>query len=538
MQLAKLFPQLANEEPQAIFGDASFKAGRTSLQESRIPLHAFYQKGNVNFATVWMRQDENWRTQPITILRYVDPDDRLGVSSYSGELLCDLASLRASAAMPLTIPLYSDCLSAIHTAMAAQRATGQAPITRRYGSILAGIASVPGTLQGIRDIRWVPSHPEVKKPHLPWTPRDWGIWLADKAAAGEWEDIMKEFPHCIYKETPFETAHKCSLPKGVWHWRSTVTKEVEFRPLQVLADVFHHNKYCEDRDKNRADRNLPPQWTTVHTALAAFLTPASSRKSFTQNMSRTRTIFDWHTTSPAFIAKTNKIYLPRTVDAPHPEIPADLLPHVSCACGALGTVAHLIIECQLPAITTIRETALMESNERLRAFDLDGTTKGLAGKLSAMGHRLLPMLQDRQLDVDLLWRGLFQPVQIEFLMGCEGTESMAHSRMTAYFRRLQILMEPVLIAYVDITRAMLHRDDLPVGMHSTSQLPIAITLPSATQRLLRRKRKLKLPPKATSATKSALATVLIDKGLPVSSQPTVIRKQYSIRQYTVPLYTQ
>ena len=51
----------------------------------------------------------------------------------SGELLALITTILASADLPASIPVYSDCMSDAHTALAAQRKQERPPITRRYG---------------------------------------------------------------------------------------------------------------------------------------------------------------------------------------------------------------------------------------------------------------------------------------------------------------------------------------------------------------------------------------------------------------------
>ena len=59
--------------------------------------------------------------QPIHILHYVDDTVHDNVSSYSGELLALSTTFQASADLSASISVYSDCMSATHTALAAYK---------------------------------------------------------------------------------------------------------------------------------------------------------------------------------------------------------------------------------------------------------------------------------------------------------------------------------------------------------------------------------------------------------------------------------
>ena len=120
-------------------GKANFATGKQAVQPSgSTPVN---QHNIITQSSVRLSPGVNpiRQRQPTHILPYGDDAVHENVSSYSGELLALITTILASADLPASIPVYSDCMSATHTALAAQREQGRPPITRRYGANASSI---------------------------------------------------------------------------------------------------------------------------------------------------------------------------------------------------------------------------------------------------------------------------------------------------------------------------------------------------------------------------------------------------------------
>ena len=184
----------------AIFVDASFHSIAQSWGDVLEPAANLPHGGQISCAAVLMSTKGDWREKPISILRYAEDTYRPNTSSYAGELVGGLVALTIARQYPRPLPIWTDCLSARYTTLGALHHTGRPPGTRAHPHLVHRVQSFPprGAIHHIH------SHPERRMPNRDeWTTQDWGIWIADEAAAGEWQSIHEVFPQvCATRNFP------------------------------------------------------------------------------------------------------------------------------------------------------------------------------------------------------------------------------------------------------------------------------------------------------------------------------------------------
>jgi hypothetical protein len=133
-------------------------------------------------------------------------------------------------------------------------------------------------------VEWTRSHPERRQTNRQkWSYQDWGIFLADAAASGDWTLFYDIFG--IEEMTPrivtfnlldiiFDllAPHQC-----YWAWKDS--------QLPVIGDLteFRLHKYTlplylTTRDADRAKRGQPPKWVSLNTASLSMLPVGSTWK--------------------------------------------------------------------------------------------------------------------------------------------------------------------------------------------------------------------------------------------------------------------
>ena len=204
--------------------------------------------------------------------------------------------------------------------------------------------------------------------------------------------------------------------------------------------------------------------------------------------------------------------MPRYLSQGDDMITDALRPYVLCKCGQLCSSAHSILECMLPVVTTIRDNVFLDLRNTLQACAASDDPSASDILTRDIGHKLLRLLRDPSEDVDLLWRGIFAPAQLELLFSELYYENMSHRRLHSKIRVLQQLMQPFIIAFTDINLALLHEDDLPtassvqrsqddrvhaIELRSGTNLECPIrtsSLSSATLNLIQRRHRFRRPP--------------------------------------------
>ena len=215
--------QLHNNHPhdfQAIFTDGSFT--RTNLSPAHLLGDAHVQPATHNggAAIVWLPPKTNWSTGITKILRLTAPEHTLpGITPYTYETLAMSAALTFSKLVSPTVPMCTDC-QAVQTRTTEalsrrRRALGTKPQGIFYECLATGNHRQ-------RPIRWVRSHPERRtQDRNNWTYNDYGIYIADAAASGEWSAIDKILGGTNYSVVTTEITHLIDefLTAGQWQWR-------------------------------------------------------------------------------------------------------------------------------------------------------------------------------------------------------------------------------------------------------------------------------------------------------------------------------
>jgi hypothetical protein len=264
----------------AIFTDGSLSSSTNTVKGMLMSNYTTKSTSNGSAAIVLFGDPDSWRSCPPFVIRIcVNAINFPGINAYVMEVLAQRIALSL---LPLTNihRIFSDCQSAVNSVRAVihsqlKKSLGSAPA----GVLLAGLPPAPNC-----NVEWTRSHPERRqKNRQKWSYQDWGIFLADAAASGDWAHFYSIFG--IEEMTPrivtfnlldiiFDllAPHQC-----YWAWKHS--------QLPVIGDLteFRLHKhtlplYLTTRDADRATRGQPSKWVSLNTASLSMLPVGSTWK--------------------------------------------------------------------------------------------------------------------------------------------------------------------------------------------------------------------------------------------------------------------
>ena len=234
----------------SVFTDGSFQ--KFTISESYILMSSSEAAnyGHASAALVAIANVPHWQELPIVaIMLLADDEARFGLDAYSAELIALSAAVWVQNIIP-SITVYTDCKSAQATIHRANSL-----IAKR--SSLCPVRAVINSLQGLDtiNVKWQRSHPERYEDHN-WTREDWGIYLADLAAKGEYASMLSHHGNIIYTDILITSLLKQLIPPGTWYWAASSS----FIPY-LKSPITQHSSlrvlsYLDNRDELRTKRIL------------------------------------------------------------------------------------------------------------------------------------------------------------------------------------------------------------------------------------------------------------------------------------------
>jgi len=344
-----------HDAPLQVCSDGSYEHAPSSInslgETPRLTLH----EGHGAAAIVWMGSSSNWKDIPPRILRIVKPSATDMTTAATMELTGLSTALCISQnQIPSCSPIISDCQGAIAKAKAAGSMSDHM-VSPTDGGLLQHMlrTKIP---HNQFQIEWQKSHPERRtSKRSEWTIQEWGIFLADAAAAADWRPFRDLFPSkgFVLSEITMDELLTCLQDSPVWQWRDT--SSTAGAVLNDLTDYFTDldlQTYVTDRDADRLKQLRPPYWNSTNVQLPS---TASSLKTSTLRNVRRNTERTW-----------DKSYNGRNRMKGTSYTDAEYESHGKCIlCGRAGSQYHLIHLCPHPDIADFRRL-----HRRQAAIDL------------------------------------------------------------------------------------------------------------------------------------------------------------------------
>jgi hypothetical protein len=370
-----------------IFTDGSYKMAQLKRRSVIEPMEALRKDGVSGAAVVLLGTPEKWKTAPVRILRIIPAFEAGEMDAFCSELVGITFGIRIAEGLPEHITLYSDCMAAIARGHAALAKVPRAMGHLRNGPICVSLRD--RTVAMNRLIEWIKAHPEKRKNRSQFTYEEWGSFLADLAAEGQWQKIRELVPQVKTHEIILEDIMDEILPIGSWHWRDTEGKLV-MSGISTRVASKRGEKYKQARDDKRVAEGRPRRWVGTATELAASCVPDRSNKSFHSRFAATNSIFDT-------IPDGRKQALGKKT--PQEKIDANKCP----VCGKPDSQRHRYLHCPHAEFTDIRQRA-----HKLQLDAVDKIRKNLTTGQSHLLHfasNIVRAAWKSPVDPERLWLG-------------------------------------------------------------------------------------------------------------------------------------
>jgi hypothetical protein len=234
------------------------------------------------------------------------------------------------------------------------------------------------------ETNWIPGHPERTIPNSDiWSKHMWGNFMADGAAAGEW-DYLKWGVAGDHRELGVTEILQGLAKDPLWMWvdvnGTPITASI---PNTIREKRFE--KYLFDRDGYRAMRGEPPIWDGTKAAFAS-LQFQLNKTSRGDRGRRVRIIWDkgWHGGN---IAKSGK---------------AEVEDTLCVLCGMPDGQRHWLVECTHAPCIIVRENLKVKLNELT-------STIGRERREARLLAELIGDWAWTRADADRIWTGLWSP---------------------------------------------------------------------------------------------------------------------------------
>jgi hypothetical protein len=272
----------------------------------------------------------NWKVRPIIWIHLANDDQVPATSVFHTECLALILALALSKDSLNCTGIYTDSESAYKLIRRPKRIqpSSHAPLVR----ILQHFPP-----QTRRLVQHIHSHSEeLTRDKSRWTQEMYGNHLADRAAAND-KTAFTPFDSHPYED--LRTGHILAQAQQQPFWHVTeASRLISLTTITEAVAKEEHKTYLENRDANRAAREVEPRWTTgLSFRLAATQFETNKRRANTGSAARAiRIIYDKYY-QPWNVAKYNK-----SNNAICPE------------CGLQDSLTHLLSHCTHPMYTLTR----------------------------------------------------------------------------------------------------------------------------------------------------------------------------------------
>ena len=329
--------------------DGSYKVETQSYFDILASEHSLRHTGTGAAGIVLQSSDTSRAAYPHTI-RIITKQPQPGMSAYAWELIAQVVALKLTQFHEHTLIGYSDCEATI-----ARMNTALSSFTNQLALTTAGIlttaAHVHSSISAPRRIQHIKAHPERDPTRLqnP-TPLDTAIFLADAIAGNTSTKFNKthinHIPHTLILEDILTEI----LPLQQWHLRATAAMDI---PVLDLPWTYQHEAQLKMYLLKRDAYSTAPSnyWSDTATDFAAAVHPinSSTPNSYWHLARRTLLLYDWlghgynQTKRRATVASPALPYTPPPILCTH--------------CGQQDVQSHVMLECNNPLLTPIRNAA-------------------------------------------------------------------------------------------------------------------------------------------------------------------------------------
>jgi len=437
----------------AVYTDGSYTPRTCTPMDIFSTKQSLNSGGSGGIGIAWMGEDnpsQGWRTQVPRFL-HINTNAQKGLNSFACELLGQIISYHLSDPhLDNSVPTKSDCKAALARLLASKNSLHVPLGHAKYGVFLESLIAAAGFI--IRSSEWVRSHPENRHDSTAtFSYDDHGIFLADAAAAGEWNTVRKHLGNqqFLKKSVDIDDLLEMLISPEVPHWRDSEGTLVT-EDLLGLADQYRLHQYTHTRDYvYRAKMGLPPKWSGSNPALAMSATTIPPKYSHSAKRQAIARIWG---KSYAFGDNRAKGLLGQEQDAAR-----------KCDdCDEPDSVAHMLLHCQHPESAALRERAADEQMLHFNRMKIDPDiprlmTEPLGLYVKSCHDRACPY-------TDQLWTGMFTPDQFALFFPVplsDGTSSSLKTITTREFRifrtQLIALMKPLIFAQQRMTQSRSRR---------------------------------------------------------------------------------
>ena len=303
------------------------------------------------------RLEEGWKHK-VRLLRVTHGEDIGARSAYTMEFLMATAAAQISRWRDTREATFSDCKSVVN--MLAHAASSAIKSSASH-SLLLQSAARDYTCGAVR-VEWVRSHPEKRKARANWSGHDWGIFLADYAAAGKWEALRKLGFVFVAQSVTAEDIYASTLSTGQWYWSDKRGLPIGVPALRDTIRATIMPKYVVDRDGYRSDAG-------------------KAQEHYDSSLEHIGLVWDFATGPPASKTRKGRLVWNKGWTGENrgkgAKDAAERAEQEACRlCGARDTQHHWLQECQWPEAITTRET-VMGSLHRAIVVQLAGAAPWL-----------------------------------------------------------------------------------------------------------------------------------------------------------------
>jgi hypothetical protein len=311
----------------------------------------------------------HWQYKPVFVVHVSDGADIGTQSAFSMEYIA-LAMAMTMAEGVSTKPVMSDA-KAVLDILPDRKA--ELRNTRKKHSI--PLAAMDRLLDGgARLPMHVKAHPEKHKPdRTTWTADDWGNYMADRAAAKDWEAFRRADIQVIHQTVPAGQALEDLLQPGQWYLSNKAGNPISLEGLREVVQKRRFHEYITTRDGYRVKRGDPIKWK-FNTMQFAADTADMEKLTVAQRAVVVRRIWDkgWH--------GGNRCKDPRYI----PGTEVHTLAQACDFCGEPDSADHWLHQCQHGPTDAVRQQVLTDIREQVALQQ--GT---ICGPIALAFHRLL-----------------------------------------------------------------------------------------------------------------------------------------------------
>jgi len=292
----------------------------------------------------------SWKNKPVFAVHMAEGADVGTQSAFSMEYLA-LAMAMTTADGVSVKPVVSDA-KAVLNILPDRKA--ELRNTRKKHSI--PLAAMDRLLDGgARLPMHVKAHPEKHKPdRTTWTADDWGNFMADRAAAKDWDAFRSAGIQVIHQTVPAGQVLEDLLLPGQWYLSNKAGNPISLEGLREVIQKRRFHEYITTRDDYRLKRGDPIKWKSNTMEFAAEHA-GMEKLTVAQRAVVVRRIWDkgWH--------GGNRCKDPRY----KPDTEEYMLAQACDFCGDPDSADHWMQHCQHGPSDAVRQQTLLDINEQV-----------------------------------------------------------------------------------------------------------------------------------------------------------------------------